>query len=150
MRGGTSSRTIKMLLNRRNGGHSSAAGKLDMLGRLPLHHAVVSRRQYDNAIKAIIKAAPQALEIKDGITHLYPFMMAAVGKDSDIDLIYRLLAEAPGLMEPLVAQTEKKNQQISTWRMFHYFEAIPMWILLPLVAVTLNIIAEIICNRLKF
>ena len=156
MRKETPTSIIKMLLEQENGGNIAAC-KMDNFGRLPLHYAVASGRLYDDAMRAIIKAAPQALEIRDGITHLYPFMMAGLEKHCDIDLIYRLVTEAPGLLQPLstglsqphAAKLDKKEQRISMKRLFSYVEAAPMWILYPLAPVAINMIACFLVQKFK-
>ena len=139
----TPARIIAMLLDPKNGGNLSAAGKIDKFGRLPLHYAIASGRPYDNATKAIIKAAPQALQTRDSITHLYPFMMAAVGKHSDINWVYNFLTEVPDLVQPLAMGIETVNQQVSTNCIVNFLEARPALILLPLAPIAINIIVNV-------
>jgi len=49
-------------------------------------------------ITTLLEAHPEALERRDPKYHLYPFMQAAVGMDSSIDTVYRLLRMSPALV----------------------------------------------------
>ena len=69
----------------------------DRDGKHVLHHAAESGRPYDHALNAIVESNPSALHIRDRNGN-YPLMSAAMGKDSDVAVIFHLLREAPTVL----------------------------------------------------
>jgi len=77
-----------------------AAAYLDNDMQLPLHQAIQSEKKHrklpsDRDVKRIAESYPEALEVKDPISRLYPFMQAATGSGASIETIYFLLRESP-------------------------------------------------------
>ena len=70
---------------------------VDRDGKHVLHHAAESGRPYDHALNAIVESNPSALHIRDRNGN-YPLMSAAMGKDSDVAVIFHLLREAPTVL----------------------------------------------------
>ena len=62
-------------------------------GRLPIHLAL--ENPYSAALIDIIEMAPETISIQDPVTKLYPFMMAAVGEEPSLNMIYKLLRPNP-------------------------------------------------------
>ena len=79
----------------------AAAGIPDACGRLPLHLALESNRTWEGGIKALLKAEPRSLTMRDPISRLYPFMFAA-STNSEIDTIYNLLLKDPEYVRPMI------------------------------------------------
>jgi len=52
---------------------------------------------WNTGVKVIFQANSKAIEQKDIVQKLYPFMVAAVGEKADLDTIYELLRAAPSL-----------------------------------------------------
>mmetsp|Transcript_42459 Transcript_42459/g.128850 ORF Transcript_42459/g.128850 Transcript_42459/m.128850 type:complete len:427 (-) Transcript_42459:233-1513(-) len=98
MNAGTESRVIKMLLLPQKGFVYAAAIPLRENGRLPLTLSIVVGRNYDDGMRELLRAAPNAIEARDQETGLYPFMLAAVGERCNIYTVYLLLLEAPRLV----------------------------------------------------
>lgn len=88
--------------------------------RLPLHYACELGLYWDDGLKDILCANKNAVQVMDGKTLLYPFMLAAVssepknnglensssdGKQCDINVIYQLLRRYPNI----IAMTTKVN-----------------------------------------
>ena len=62
---------------------------------LPLHNAIASGKGWNDGIKALIAAAPVTLEIRDGIHHLPPFLLAAMCEVNSLNVVYSLLLASP-------------------------------------------------------
>lgn len=67
----------------------------DKRGRLPLFSAVEKGLRWFKEIDQILEAYMPALEERDVVTGLDPFMLAAVGLNSDVEAVYHLLLENP-------------------------------------------------------
>jgi len=67
--------------------------------RLPLCIAAAQSFQWSEPkqqlLQKILKANMAAIEVTDSSSGLEPFMLAAVGLDSDFEAVYRLLVEYP-------------------------------------------------------
>ena len=63
-------------------------------GRLPLTHALERGKCWADGIRALVSAAPQALESRDVETGFYPFQLAAV-HCNDTETIFHLLRSFP-------------------------------------------------------
>jgi hypothetical protein len=92
--------------------------------RLPLHYACELGLSWDGGLKDILFANRNAVQVMDGKTLLYPFMLAAVsseskkdygledsskrtdGKQCDINVIYQLLRRYPNI----ITMTTKHNK----------------------------------------
>ncbi|KAL3822441.1 hypothetical protein ACHAXA_007448 [Cyclostephanos tholiformis] len=81
-------------------GEPAAASERDPHGQLPLHLAIMRGKAWDDGVKALVEAFPDALTTPDNKTNLYPFMLAAsVGRGrGDCSTIYALLRAAPDLV----------------------------------------------------
>jgi len=65
------------------------AKRTNRKGRLPLHLAIASRKTWLNGIKSLLDAFPEAAKIRDPLTMLYPFMLAAcVAIKTDDDEVF--------------------------------------------------------------
>ena len=69
-------------------------------------------------MEAVLCDAPRALATRDTVTHLYPFMLAAVGDDADLATVYLLLRKNPMLARGLAAdfpwaKTAKLKEEVS-------------------------------------
>ena len=73
---------------------------LDREGNLPLHVLIGSGCNYSNKrMKMLIDIEPKALETRDGVRGLYPFMSAASCETKcDLDTVYELLRQTPHLV----------------------------------------------------
>ena len=103
-------RPIHLLLNRSPQG----AMRVNQKGRLPIHLALESGKTLDNGVDALVDAFPESVRMRDPVTLLYPFQLAAVNRDSAVDkidsktsrevdlaitnAIFILLLEAPDLV----------------------------------------------------
>ena len=110
-------RPIHLLLNRSPEG----AMKVNEKGRLPLHLALESGKTLENGVDALVEAFPESVRMRDPVTLLYPFQMAAVKRkglvdttenSGEVDLaitnaIFILLLEAPELVT-----TNKGNAEL--------------------------------------
>lgn len=68
-----------------------------------------------SALQILFQAFPEALYIKDEETHLYPFMVAAIGETSDVNTVFCLLRESPDLLiETLRNRDEKQGFHLKT------------------------------------
>lgn len=76
---------------------SDCANVRDGAGRLPIHIATEIGLRWDEGIADIVFANSNGLEEKHCVTGLYAFMTSAVGPDSDLETIFRLLRERPKL-----------------------------------------------------
>ena len=87
-------------------GSISSASIADRDNRLPLHFATECGAEYEEGIEALVRVCPRSLEERDARTGLFPFALAAsytstspTMSSSSIDTIYRLLREAPSVLE---------------------------------------------------
>ena len=109
-------RPIHLLLNRSPEG----AMKVNKKGRLPLHLALESGKTLENGVDALVEAFPESVRMRDPVTLLYPFQMAAAKRkglvdttnSGEVDLaitnaIFILLLEAPELVT-----TNKGNAEL--------------------------------------
>ena len=88
--------------------------KVNKKGRLPLHLALESGKTLDNGVDALVEAFPESVRMRDPVTLLYPFQMAAVKRNNsdEVDLaitnaIFILLLDAPELVT-----TNKGNAEL--------------------------------------
>lgn len=70
----------------------------DINNRLPLHRSADMGLQWTDGTREILEANYPALEEVDINTGLYPFMLAAVGRASDLTSVFKLLTSNPGLL----------------------------------------------------
>ena len=71
-------------------------------GRLPLMVAAAMSLRWRDAARIFDAHRPAVYEADDGVTGLPLFMLAAVGRSSDVEVVYRLLKEYPPALMPLV------------------------------------------------
>ena len=117
-----SKEVITILLKSSLFGRPNMASVTNSEGRLPLHIILEagvqwvdndediteddSYKQSSNVVQLLVDVCPYALEIKDGISGLYPFMLAATAKDTSesdveeedtkqLETIFQLLLKAP-------------------------------------------------------
>ena len=84
-----------------------AASIKDAEGNLPLHLSLKSQKTWCTGVQELIAAAPFALEVRDGESNMFPFMLAAEGKESDETLnpgqklttVYELLRRGPSQIQ---------------------------------------------------
>lgn len=55
--------------------------------RLPLNIAIDSSQRWENGINCLLRAYPDSLDIADGKTHLFPFMLAASSHSETIESV---------------------------------------------------------------
>jgi hypothetical protein len=79
----------------------SAAKMPDPNGRLPLHSAIGSGKSYEQGVKGLADAHPEALLLPDEVTKLYPFMLAATagGDKKNCSTIFELMRLTPELVK---------------------------------------------------
>ena len=91
-----------------------ACSVTDGFNRLPLHVAIDASKQrhdleatfenieatpcHNDDIDLLLQVYPNALERRDGVTKLYPFMQAAAGPGASVNTIYDLLRRNPTLV----------------------------------------------------
>ena len=68
-------------------------------GRLPLHLAIVHGCDLESVVNPIVTLSPQQIIASDPVTNLKPFMLAASNDLTSLDVVYRLLAIDPSLLE---------------------------------------------------
>jgi hypothetical protein len=66
-------------------------------GRLPLHIAVATGKPWNEGIKSLLAAFPEAISRVDPLTRLYPFLQAAVSERPECSVILELLRKDPSL-----------------------------------------------------
>jgi len=71
-----------------------AAKTLNKKKQLPLHIALQRGRKWNDGLQDLAEAAPEALTTRDLNHHMYPFMLASVGKNHNLDAAFGLLKAA--------------------------------------------------------
>jgi hypothetical protein len=71
-----------------------AAKTLNKKKELPLHVALQRGRKWSDGLQDLAEAAPEALTTRDMNHHMYPFMLASVGKNHNLDAAFGLLKAA--------------------------------------------------------
>jgi Ankyrin repeats (3 copies)/Ankyrin repeat len=66
-------------------------------GRLPLHLAVATGKPWNEGIKSVLAAFPEAISRIDPLTGLYPFLQAATTERPECGVILELLKKDPSL-----------------------------------------------------
>ena len=99
-------RSIDMLLKI----SAKAAFYTDKKGRLPLHLALASGKTWDNGVKRLIDVFPESERMRDPVTLLYPFMLAACEND------YRCKEDNSGYQESLEGKpkTRKADAELAS------------------------------------
>jgi len=69
-------------------------------GRLLLFTALEQNIKWSNGLGTILEANGAAIEEVDLVTGLEAFMLAAVGKNSNMETVYKLLQDHPGAIIP--------------------------------------------------
>ena len=77
---------------------TSAAGMTVSMGRLPLHLALSTGKGWNEGIKDLVEVHPDSLIFPVPQCKLYPFMLAGVDDNCDLDTVYELLRYNPGLI----------------------------------------------------
>ena len=77
----------------------------DSKGRLPFVRAVESEKSWDEGLRALLWAAPQALSTRDLKTGMYPFMIAAMDHNASETTVYELVRLLPELVSIGIPQT---------------------------------------------
>lgn len=84
---------ITALLN----AYPPAARVLNKKGRIPLTLAIESGATWEaGGVRHLFEQTPEALEVKDSASQLYPFMIAA--KVGSVEVCFQLLRHSPGLV----------------------------------------------------
>jgi len=68
-------------------------------GDLPLHYALKLGYTWDYCISSLAQAEPRSCCTRDRKSGLYPFMMAATSKSSDLDTSYEILRFDPSIID---------------------------------------------------
>jgi ankyrin repeat protein len=76
----------------------SSADIHDGDGRLPIHLAIANNRDLSSVVLPIIAAYPGSISAIDPCTNLKPFLLAASHDNASLDLIFRLAALEPNLI----------------------------------------------------
>jgi len=76
----------------------SSADILDGDGRLPIHLAIANNRDLSSVVLPIIAAYPGSISAVDPCTNLKSFLLAASHDNASLDLIFRLAALEPNLI----------------------------------------------------
>jgi len=84
--------------------------------------ALEAGKPLDTGIFPMIQAYPQAIEIRDTATHLYPFMMAAVAaaasddddEESTLNTVFQLLLMQPQLVTTTTTSSSKRSLSLAT------------------------------------
>eukprot|EP00979_Chaetoceros_neogracilis_P006387 scaffold1299_cov269-Chaetoceros_neogracile.AAC.4 len=76
----------------------SSADIHDSDGRLPIHLAIAKNRDLSSVVLPIIAASPGSISAIDPCTNLKPFLLAASHDNASLDLIFRLAALEPNLI----------------------------------------------------
>jgi len=74
--------------------YPAAARTLNSKKQLPLHVALQRGRPWHEGLSDLVDAAPQALTTRDLNHRMYPFMLASVGKNYNLDTAFELLRAA--------------------------------------------------------
>jgi len=93
--------------------YPAACRQADDNGQLPLHVAIDGAKEdrssaepdcdedYANAVlETLLEAYPESLGQRGGISNLYPWQQAAVGKGAHLDTIFQLLRKEPVFLMP--------------------------------------------------
>jgi hypothetical protein len=83
--------------------HPHACSMPDSSGRLPIHLAIASGKEWENGVQSLANGFPGGVSIADPSSGLYPFMSAATST-SDLTTIFELLRFSPHTIT--VANTE--------------------------------------------
>lgn len=86
----------------------------DSDGRLPFARAVESRKSWDEGLRSLLWAAPEALSTRDTKTGMYPFMIAAVEHNASETTVYELIRLLPELISIGIPQTADAQTTIDT------------------------------------
>jgi ankyrin repeat protein len=81
----------------------------DPNGKLPLHLAIASGKRWNEGVRALLEACPDALSHPDVETGLLPFLLAAVVERADCGTILELLRKDPSLINCAVTSIHQKN-----------------------------------------
>jgi hypothetical protein len=76
----------------------SSADIHDGDGRLPIHLAIANNRDLSSVVLPLIAAYPGSISAVDPCTNLKPFLLAASHDNASLDLIFRLAALEPNLI----------------------------------------------------
>jgi hypothetical protein len=84
--------------------------------RFPLMAALHHRHNWTGGVEDLVGAAPGILLIRDPVTKLYPFQLAAAASSDtatvDLDTIYELLRAQPQVMNLLDFSTRKESRRL--------------------------------------
>lgn len=93
-------------------------------GRLPLHCLITSKKSWSSDIIILLQHSSNSLLVKDPITKLMPFMMAAVSEEASIAEVFKLLRANPiaickeNLLSDIKCTKKRRrssNSDISEW-----------------------------------
>eukprot|EP00567_Pseudictyota_dubia_P012357 CAMPEP_0197444046 /NCGR_PEP_ID=MMETSP1175-20131217/9628_1 /TAXON_ID=1003142 /ORGANISM="Triceratium dubium, Strain CCMP147" /LENGTH=406 /DNA_ID=CAMNT_0042974765 /DNA_START=70 /DNA_END=1290 /DNA_ORIENTATION=+ len=89
----------------------SAGCIADYRGRLPLHAAAEAGITYEGGLRSVMYAHPSALEVRDLVCHMHPFMLAAKSDtgEKDTNTVYCLLRKRPDIL----AQTALGDNELT-------------------------------------
>ena len=93
----------------------AAATCVDRSFSLPLHVAVYHGRQWNHGVQSLVGAAPDALLTRDGVHHLYPFLLAAVDKCNSLDTVFLLLLANPTIVTLMLEEHDQSVLKDQTY-----------------------------------
>lgn len=67
-------------------------------GKLPIHHAIESGCTWTNGLQRLLYAYPEARQMPNSESRLYPFMMAAYDS-CDLNTLYNMIREGPEMLQ---------------------------------------------------
>ena len=79
----------------------------DKHGQLPLHAALQSGKKWNEGVKELVEAYPEALGVQHPPTKLFPFLLAAEDDPDNLDTVYHLLRHSPSLMSEILSKQRK-------------------------------------------
>jgi len=88
----------------------AASTKTTKSKRLPIHFAVETRQNL-KLIAALLRAYPYSLNVKDPLTGLWPFLLAASRNEETIDTSYSLLRADPSIVQLAMSTPINKGGQ---------------------------------------
>jgi hypothetical protein len=89
--------TISFILSREKMNSNFYAKIRDGYGHPMLHFAAENGLKWQDGMEEILASSHDMLEVPDTSTGLYPFILAAAGKRSELSVIHRMLLLNPGL-----------------------------------------------------
>jgi len=103
---------IKVFVNWQN-----YSQKRNKQGRLTLYTALEQEVTWSDGLGEILEGNGAAIEETDGITGVEAFMLAAVGSNSSLEIVFKLLEDHPAAINPYVMP--RLQQEVPTKKRNH-------------------------------